>query len=139
MDIDNTLANTWPTLNNSWSSEYDRIKFIKPLPNILSYIKDSYNEKDFNYIFLTHRNYKFHGATLRWLNSNGYKANFFNVVLVQSPFEKVYLFKKYVKKSIVYFDDVKFYENEIKYISQNKFIKYYDYKKINEIIKNHEQ
>ena len=139
LDIDNTIADTWPTLNKKYKSEQDRVISIKPLIGTINYLKSKYSTDKYQWIYLSRRNYNIQLTTIKWLKKNDLFANVFNVIFVQKPIEKIYLINKYVLQSFVYFDDlsynhengeVKFYVNEISSVNSNVLAKYYDYSHI---------
>ncbi len=146
IDIDNTIADTWPTINEIWDNTFERHINLKPLLPVIGYIKSNYPNSKFQWIFLTSRNYYLHNTTRKWLM----KSSMFverNIILVQSPSEKIDLFKKYLNKSFVYFDDlsynhennkVLFYEDALQYIKSRGDIIYFGYSDLEKIKLNYE-
>lgn len=135
IDIDNTIANTWPSMNMKWKDTYERHESLKPFNNVINFINSNYPHTEFQWIFLTSRKYPLLNTTRNWLIKSNMIVNG-NLIIVQSPAEKIQLFKKYLTKSFVYFDDlsynhengaIKFYEDEINYVKSREDIVYYGY------------
>lgn len=132
-DIDNTVANSWPSLLDKHQSERDRLISIPAFQKVVEII-DFYVSTGEKVLFLTARDYKSYFVTLQWLSKIGFgKAN---LVMVSNPSEKIKILKSASKKNILLYDDmsynhengiVKFYKNEILQISKMKNIKYFDY------------
>jgi hypothetical protein len=112
IDIDNTIAHTWPTLHPStpeFPSETVRLLSIPPLFGSLNFIEKEFSN-EYLKIFLTHRPYHSIPVTIRWLSKQaGLKPGEF-VFFVQKPQEKLLYFQiaKKVKKlaEIVVLDDL---------------------------------
>jgi len=147
VDIDNTLADTWPTLNNYWKSESERLLNLNPLQSVILHLLKNYSTKEYQWVFLSSRNYFTHLVTIKWLKKNNLPAGWMNVILVQCPSEKIDLINKYVKINIVYFDDLsfnhengemKFYEKEIELVKLNDYVEYHGYDEISRIINKYE-
>ena len=145
LDIDNTIADTWPTLNQKYQSELERVKSLKPLKGTIDYLKLNYATDAYKWVYLSRRNYNIQFTTINWLRNIGLSANIFNVIFVQKPSEKIYLIEKHIRRPFVYFDDmsynhendeIKFYLDEISAIKSNEFAKYYSYSDILNLNKN---
>lgn len=132
-DIDNTIANTWPSLLCKYNSEEDRLLSLPVFDKVVEIAK-SHMASGEKIIFLTARDYRQYFATIKWLKNIGFaKAN---LVMVTKPLDKIFMLKKISKINIVLYDDmsynhengcVQFYNKEINLISQMKNIKYFDY------------
>lgn len=142
LDIDNTLADTWPTLVSPTENSIDRHLNLKPLSKVIDYVNLNYPANKYNWIYLTSRKYQLLGITKRWLVNNGLKVDG-NIILVQHPHEKIELINKYVNSSIIYFDDLsynqekgelKFYQKEIDAVTNNPLITYFGYSAIQNIL-----
>lgn len=140
-DIDNTIANTWPSLLMSFKTEKDRLISLPRFEKVLNLAQDHIlaNEK---VIFLTARDYKLYSITLKWLLNIGISKP--NLIMVSKPYEKIKLLRSIPNKRIILYDDlsynhengyVKFYDKEILLISQMKNVEYLDY---NYLIKLHD-
>ncbi len=145
LDIDNTLAYSWQSLTTDWRSNSDRIKNLSPINGIIDYLKCLYPIETFEWVFVTNRSYTLRRVTINWLLLHKLPADNSNVILVQSPMEKISLIVKYVSKRAVYYDDlsynheygeVKFYSDEIERCSSLKNLQYFGYHEILKIINN---
>lgn len=145
VDIDNTIANTWPTLKNSKKSffEFERYRNIEPLLASISYIK---NLEEKNLIFLSARPFYYWFTTKSWLKSNGFPSGFSNLFLVSKANVKLRFLKYAIEKEIKikYFDDlsfnhengqIKFYDIEIDFVKSSN-IEYFDFYFINSLNNN---
>ncbi len=146
IDIDNTIADTWPSINAHWKSIFERHIALKPFKKVIEFINTEYSPKNYTWVYLTSRKYQLRGVTKKWLIENNMQVSN-NIIIVQSPKEKVELYKKYLNKSFVLFDDlsynhengiVKFYENEIDYIRTSKHIIYFGYNQLIPLQQNNE-
>jgi hypothetical protein len=134
IDIDNTIANTWPTIKKK---DFNYIK-ITPLINSIRYIKSHLENKNSEFIFLSHRNLRNFDETHLWLKKNfDSKISKDSIFLVNKPNFKLYYYKYLAKRKskIIIFDDLSrnhengkilFYDKVIKYIEINGF-EFYDY------------
>jgi hypothetical protein len=115
VDIDNTLADTWPTIQQQWAGEQQRYRSIPPLKGMIQQVMN--RPADADVIFLTARNYIYHDATIAWLQAQGLDAGKENVILVPKGKDKLpYIRAAVQKKKVVYYDDLSYnHENgEIK-------------------------
>ncbi len=147
LDIDNTLADTWPSFSKKWKSEVDRHKNLAPLKSVICYIKSKYPVDSYEWVFLTSRSYNLRNATIDWLVNQGLSAGNSNVILVQNPSEKIELIKKVIKHKIIYFDDlsynhengeVKFYSELIKQCQEFSNVEYFGYYDIVKLLNNND-
>jgi hypothetical protein len=111
IDIDNTLADTWPTLvpGMLFESESYRISSLKPLQGSIDYIRKNFTE-DCLCVYLTHRPISKYFVTKSWLIENTTYKNKDAVYLVSAANKKIHFFEKSVKiknkfKSISVIDD----------------------------------
>ncbi len=146
LDIDNTLADTWPSLLSKNKNNIERHKNLKPLTPVIKYIQRHYSSNEYTWIYLTSRKYQLINTTKNWLFKFNMQVNN-NVILVQSPKEKIELINQYVKSASFYFDDLsynqehgelKFYSKEIEAIRKNDLITYFGYQEIQYIISQNE-
>lgn len=138
IDIDNTLADTFPSLLKKHASEKERLLHLPPHTNMIRILKNSYSSKR-KYVFISARSYKQYFTTVSWLKNQGLHAGLFNTILVKTPELKISLIEKYyVKERTVLIDDlsynheygtVKFYQNEINNLQKLK-LKYIGYSTI---------
>ncbi|AOR26756.1 hypothetical protein FORMA_16060 [Formosa sp. Hel3_A1_48] len=140
LDIDNTLADTWPTLKNeninNFSNEKHRISSLNLINGAFDLVK--YSSKKFDQIiFLSARNPAHYFITKKWIDSNFKKISYKlrlvpNVNLKQIYWEKII---KISNETVIIDDlsynhennDTKFYNNEINYLQSNSSIKYFGY------------
>jgi hypothetical protein len=139
LDIDNTLADTWPSLNQNWHSEAERILNLRPLEPVIRHLLENYSFEKYQWVFLSSRNYFNYCATFYWLRNNNLPATRKNIILVQNPMEKIELINKYVKRKVIYFDDLtynhengerKFYKKEIELLKLNRNVEYHGIEEI---------
>jgi len=141
-DIDNTLADTWPSFNiyrvKTTRKRLLSLAIFINMRNLILKVMNSTGSR--KVIFLTARSYLSYLLTYYWLKTNAISVELFDIIIVNTPDEKVQLIQQLSKqKMVVYFDDlsynhenneVKFYEQEINEFKKLK-IKYYDYIWIN--------
>lgn len=135
-DLDNTLANTWPSFLEGFESESLRLMSVKPFKNVLELV-NSYIESEEKIVFLTARDYRHYFLTKKWLKQ--YINGPFSLILVSKPDQKVKLLGNNLKNSFVYYDDlsyshehgkVKFYSDQIAELMTMSNVKYYGYYEI---------
>lgn len=83
LDIDNTLADAWPTLQRDWPSDRARQRAMQPLPGMKP---AAYDTAIGPVLFLSHRNWWDWGLTRRWLAAHGMRGT---LVLVASARDKI--------------------------------------------------
>lgn len=134
IDIDNSIANTWPFLYNSSFN----VKNIPPLNGSIRFIKNNFDPDLFEIVFLSHREVKVYRKTFYWLKNyfdNSVTLN--KLFLVPFPLWKLYYFKLalFFKFKVFVFDDfsrnhengqILYYRDIIQEINSLD-IKYYDY------------
>lgn len=127
-DIDNTIGDTYPTLNQTYSSEKERLLSIPVFPRIKNLLSGLLQSKSRKVIFLTSRSYLAWRTTHEWLLLNGIHAALTDVIIVSSPAQKIEFLNKILprKRPVTFIDDlswnhekgeVKFYSSEIELIS----------------------
>lgn len=140
-DIDNTIANTWPSFLQGYSTMEERLLSLAVFYKMREYILDISSQGS-KVVFLTARPYSTYNLTFLWLNSLGLIKNKNDLFLVLKPLEKIDLLKK-IHKEVNFYDDMtynhekgdmKYYENEIRLLKQLSHIKYYGLNEINKII-----
>jgi hypothetical protein len=89
IDIDNTLADAWPSYLVEWSSHRDRLRSLTVLPGMRVAAHDAALARGDLVVFLSHRNWWEWGLTRRWLLENGFAVGVANLVLVASPADKI--------------------------------------------------
>lgn len=136
-DIDNTIAHTYPTINNGGIKNV--ASTLSFFPNVIQHIKEMQQETDAKIIFLTVRPISTFFITQKWLKQIAFKeVSFLNLFFAKSATQKVRLLKKVNTKNrtVIFLDDMSyntengstlFYEKEIIDLT-NIHIKYIDYK-----------
>jgi hypothetical protein len=102
-DIDNTVADTWPSFLGNYISNRERLANLKPFKSIVEIILKHKSDGD-KIIFMSAREYPYYGMTKKWLEDNCLKS--FDLILVSCPIEKLRLLKLFPKKDIIYYDDL---------------------------------
>jgi hypothetical protein len=134
IDIDNSIANTWPFLNKGSL----HISYIPPLNGSISFIKKNFDPNLCEIVFLSHREIKFYKKTLYWLKNHYDNSVKFNMLfLVPFPFWKLNYFKLslFLKFNVFVFDDLSrnhengeiFYYVDIIQKINSLGIRYFDY------------
>ncbi len=132
-DIDNTLANTWPSFNSDFNSTNDRLINLPIFINVAE-IVSKYISKGHRVVFLSARNYTTYFITKKWLNENGF-IKFF-LFIVETPSDKLRVLNFLKKKKIIFYDDLSFghekgkieyYEKEIIQIKKMQHVLYFGY------------
>jgi hypothetical protein len=138
VDIDNTIADTWPTLLISSYSEKERLMNLRYFPDVVDLILKFEND-GYKLIFLSARKHSQFQVTKRWLLrvlGNGINFNFY---LVSNPSTKLkFLSNSEKSKDVIYVDDLshssekgvtEFYSDLIERIEKMN-LTYYDYKSL---------
>ena len=90
-DLDNTIANTWPSFLQNYKNDFERLQSLSVFFNMKKYI-DGVSNEDNIVIILTARPYWSYKITQEWLLQNDIK--FSALILVASPIDKIKLLKK---------------------------------------------
>jgi hypothetical protein len=107
LDVDNTLADSWPTYTRSWPDERRRLDSIELLPGVKAAAHDAALARGDAVMFLSHRSARHWLRTFRWLRRHGFAATPLNVVLVARPEDKVEHLRRCVGAAeVVYWDDL---------------------------------
>ena len=136
-DIDNTLAHSWPYLN-------DKQKYPQHLPYFDKIKEDIHLQisSDSLVIFCSVRPIKLYIQTLKWLKRINISTSFFQLIFASNPAQKIDFLNIFLELNIpiIFYDDmsynhengtVLFYENEIAEL-QKMNIKFFDAKKLKE-------
>lgn len=146
-DIDNTLADTWPSISINNNNQFEIYKNLKLIKDAKTLVENSQNKFD-EIIFLSARHPFYWNASNFWIKNN-FDLQCFSLRLVPKVNMKVKYWKKLSKfNKITIIDDlsynhenneVKFYNTEISFLQKSKKIIYYGFsdistglKKINE-------
>ena len=107
LDIDNTLADSWPTYTRTWPDERARLDAIEPLPGVKAIAHDAAVDRGDAILFLSHRSWRRWRQTYRWLRRHGFAATPLNVVLVAHPRDKVVHLRRCADAcEVAYWDDL---------------------------------
>jgi len=139
-DIDNTLADSWPTYCMNFISQKERLIHIKPFPRMTQVVQDYYL-KGALVFFISARRYRDYRVTRQWLiNQKIYRGN---LIIVNSPEEKLKFLRLASQYGAVdYYDDlsynhengeVKFYETCIRKVCMIPSVRYFDYHQIRKL------
>jgi hypothetical protein len=141
IDIDNTIADTWPTINSN-KDEFLRYKNLTAFDKMIHFFKTEMLNKDVYFLFLSARNPIYFYTTKKWLLKHGF--NSINLILVPEAEDKLQIIKLIpLNKKVIIYDDlsynhengeVKFYYDIINKIKTMENVNYFDY----EYLKKHQ-
>lgn len=135
-DIDNTVADTWPSLLKKNINEKERLSNLRPFKSVVKLILN-YNKKGERIIFMSARNYKFYNTTKSWIKANCIEH--FSLILVSNVYEKLKLLKIFKNKNITFYDDLShshekgvilFYDDVLKELKELNHVKYFGYNEL---------
>jgi len=124
-DIDNTLANTWPSLTYNINSRKERLSGLSVFINMRFLIRQIIQDKKNKVIFLTSRNNYDLFVTCNWLRSVGINCSIFDVIIVGNPKTKIRYIKSVVRfynQQLIYIDDLT-YNHERGNMKKYSFVK----------------
>ncbi|MBE9601660.1 hypothetical protein [Pedobacter sp. MC2016-24] len=108
VDIDNTLADTWPSLQNYvYRSEHQRYLSLSVFIGMRKYVMSKLRNHE-HVVFLSARSYFKYYTTKKWLLSCGILAD--ELILVSNAFEKISYVNDLVDGgfNVVYLDDLSY-------------------------------
>lgn len=108
VDIDNTLADTWPSLQNYvYRNENHRYGSLSIFIGMRNYILDKIKDQE-KVVFISARSYLDYFSTHKWLSDNGLKT--YNVILVSRAEDKLAYIQELLHREIavVYIDDLSY-------------------------------
>lgn len=132
-DIDNTIADSWPSFLVGYDSERIRLSSIRPFSSMIELVHE-YSMSGKAVLFLTARDFHYYSLTKRWLKT--YFSCEFALILVSHPREKIKIIGRMKSNIVHYFDDlsyahesgqVKFYNEEIDALSKMPCVTYVGY------------
>lgn len=140
-DIDNTLADTWPSFMSNWQSESERLLALPIFGGMKRLVHKEVGNGN-TVLFLSARNPRYHFVTRKWLDKNG----FYNIpfILVENPNDKI----NYIKNAtgvVDFYDDLSFnhengkvifYQTIIDQIKGFGNVTYYGYEYIKRVNEN---
>lgn len=106
IDIDNTLADTWPTLVSFKGNHLTRLASLQSFPRMVKMVNSLY-EKGWYIILLTHRTLQQRKVTEQWLSKE--KILHHQLIITSSPEEKIEVIKQFDNASEIFvIDDLSF-------------------------------
>lgn len=108
VDIDNTLADTWPSLHEYvYRGENHRYRSLSIFLGMREYVLSKLSNRE-QVIFLSARSYFNYYTTQKWLLSCGILAD--ELILVSNAFEKLFYVNELIDKGVdvVYIDDLSY-------------------------------
>ena len=109
VDIDNTVARSWPSFLEKHVSEAGRLASIRPLEGMCGRVREAACSGA-RVVFMTVRPYWAYFITRRWLSAQGLPSGVWNVVLVRTPEEKLELLRAGLircrSRVVEYYDDL---------------------------------
>lgn len=135
-DIDNTLADTWPSLKSPvFSNQYKFYRKLSLIDNARYLVEESHL-KGYFIFFISARSPRYWFSTKSWLHEK-FNIRSFSLRLVPIVKMKINYWEKISKyNKLIVVDDlsynhennnVKFYKSEIDYLSNNININYFGY------------
>ena len=121
-DIDNTVANTWPSFTNNFKSRRKRLLGLSVFINMRALICQIIKDKNNKVIFLTSRRFYDLFVTFKWLRSVGINITIFDVIIV-NPKTKIQL----IQNAIKFFNPQLFYIDDMTYNHENGKMKTYKF------------
>lgn len=109
VDIDNTIADTWPTFLKKWPSEAERVSSITPFAGMKNYLQTIHQQEGTLIIYLTARNFRHTSLTQAWLQTHGFPQQRTMLVLVRSAYHKLRYLKIPGKQiAVTFIDDLSY-------------------------------
>lgn len=109
LDIDNTLADAWPSFLRPFDSHRARLANLEVLPNIKEAVHDPSVGDGATIVYLSHRNLWEWPVTYQWLRTHGFVVRADRLVLVPSPRAKVPLVRRLAAgRSVTMWDDLSY-------------------------------
>ncbi len=137
-DIDNTLADTWPSFLSDWKSEEERLLSLPVFDGMRRLVHLEVKNGN-RVLFLSARNPKYHFITREWLDKNGFDKIPF--ILVENPKDKIYFIKN-APGILDFYDDLSFnhenglvifYQSLIDQVKDIGNVRYYGYEHIKRV------
>jgi FMN phosphatase YigB (HAD superfamily) len=119
-DIDNTLADTWPSYLKKHTSEKERLEQLPVFTSMRNFVVKCQQHSENRVVFLTHRSVLTFGITMNWLRKNKMNCTARDLVIVGSPSDKIdFIYRLSSKYKVRYIDDLSYNHEigEIKYYS----------------------
>jgi len=108
LDLDNTLADTWPSFLGEHPSERARLAGLEPLAGMIEATHHAARREGAGTVVLSHRAIRHWGVTRSWLRRHGITLRWWELVLVDSPADKVAHLRRWCSAGcdVVYWDDL---------------------------------
>ena len=108
LDLDNTLADTWPSYLGRHASERARLAGLEPLAGMLAAAYEPARAAGARVVVLSHRNLWHWTVTRSWLRANGVDVGWAELVLVASPNDKIAHLRRLCAggREVTYWDDL---------------------------------
>jgi hypothetical protein len=147
VDIDNTLADTWPSfLQKDSKSDFERVASLMVHEGMKAYITVRFSDSTkYQVVYITARHFLMIGTTRKWLGKHGFLFGESKIIVVTHPTYKIEYLKKALKakRAVSYIDDlsyhhekgeVKFYDSIINQVKEMgiEYIGYHDICKTND-------
>lgn len=144
IDIDNTIADTWPSLNARRSRSKNMHEHLSVHEGMRAFVTKYYlSIPNMQVIYLSARKISLFNSTRRWLSKHQFTNHESSLILVSRPKDKLHYLKRAVqnKRSVVYIDDlsynhekgaVYFYDNVITQVTEMPIV-YFGFHQINAI------
>lgn len=109
LDIDNTLADSWPSFLRPFDNHRARLANLEVLPNIKQAVHDPAVGDGATIVYLSHRNLWEWPVTYRWLRTHGFVVRADRLLLVPSAAAKVPLVRRMAEgRTVTMWDDLSF-------------------------------
>ena len=107
LDIDNTIADAWPSFLRPFDSQRSRLASLEVLPNVKGVAHDAPVAEGATIIYLSHRNLWEWPVTYRWLRGNGFAVRPDRVLVVPSAAAKVPYLRRLARgRHVTFWDDL---------------------------------
>ena len=109
LDIDNTLADSWPSFLRPYRSHRDRLARLDVLPNVKEVAHDQPLLDGATILYLSHRNLWEWPVTYRWLGGHGFAVRPDRLVLVPDAASKLRHLRRLARHHrVTVWDDLSF-------------------------------
>ncbi len=108
LDLDNTLADTWPSYLSEHAGERARLAGLAPLAGMVDATHGEAQRKGAGTVVLSHRAVWHWPVTRQWLARHGIRLRWYELVLVADPAHKVAHLRRWCRAGcdLVYWDDL---------------------------------
>ena len=107
LDIDNTIADAWPSFLQPYDSQRSRLASLEVLPNVKAVAHDAPRDQGATIVYLSHRNLWEWPVTYRWLGAHGFSVRPGRLLLVPSAAAKVPYLRRLARgRDVTFWDDL---------------------------------